>query len=341
MNEILDEKKSWLFYKTWNNMFLKLPNAEAGELVKAMCALEEGEEYTIKNPILEAVFYTIKEQMLANTERFYKEKERRQNASKKGVEARAEKKKQSDNESLMNNQPIVNQSLTNGQPIVNQSFIKRLPNVTYKDKDEDEDEDKDEDKVEDEDKDEVEEEEKDKKTKTVSHSSLRSECSVPETGFGDSENVPPDEKIPVEREQTNYKAVVDSYNSLCKSFPKVTKLSERRRKAIRARLKEYSLAELEKAFALAEESEFLKGANNRNWMASFDWIISDSNLPKVLEGKYANRASPNGTSSKSQSMWGEDDYIAKLARGEVSLGDEDWFKSIKNPDIIDEKGDTA
>ena len=327
MNEIVDEKKSWLFYKTWNNMFLKLPNADAGELVKAMCALEEGEEYTIKNPILEAVFYTIKEQMLANTERFYKEKERRQNASKKGVEARVEKKKQSDNESLTSGQRIVNQSLTNGQPIVNESLTNRLPNVTYKDEDKDED------------KDEVEEEEKDKKTKTVSHSSLRSECSVPETGFGDSENVPPDEKIPVEREQTNYKAVVDSYNSLCKSFPKVTKLSERRRKAIRARLKEYSLAELEKAFALAEESEFLKGANNRNWMASFDWIISDSNLPKVLEGKYANRASPNGTSGKSQSMWGDDDFVAKVIRGETSLAEEGWFNGMGK--VVDERGNPA
>ena len=331
MDEILDEKKSWLFYKTWNNMFLKLPKAEAGELLQAMCALEEGVEFTIENPILEAVFSTIKEQMLANTERFYKEKERRQNASKKGVEARAEKKKQSDNESLMNNQPIVNQTFTNGQPIVNQTLTKRLPNVTYKDKDEDKD------KVEDED--EVEEEEKDKKTKTVSHSSLRSECSVPETGFGDSENVPPDEKIPVEREQTNYKAVVDSYNSLCKSFPKVTKLSERRRKAIRARLKEYSLAELEKAFALAEESEFLKGANNRNWMASFDWIISDSNLPKVLEGKYANRASPNGNSGKSQSMWGDDDFVAKVIRGETSLAEEGWFNGMGK--VVDERGNSA
>ena len=329
MNEILDEKKSWLFYKTWNNMFLKLPKAEAGELLQAMCALEEGVEFTIENPILEAVFYTIKEQMLANTERFYKEKERRQNASKKGVEARAEKKKQSDNESLINNQPIVNQSLTNGQPIVNQSLTNRLPNVTYKDKDKDKDKDEDE----------VEEEEKDKKTKTVSHSSLRSECSVPETGFGDSENGQPDEKITVEREQTNYKAVVDSYNSLCKSFPKVTKLSERRRKAIRARLKEYSLAELEKAFALAEESEFLKGANNRNWMASFDWIISDSNLPKVLEGKYANRASPNGTSSKSQSMWGEDDFVAKVIRGETSLAEEGWFNGMGK--VVDERGNPA
>ena len=333
MNEILDEKKSWLFYKTWNNMFLKLPKAEAGELLQAMCALEEGVEFTIENPILEAVFSTIKEQMLANTERFYKEKERRQNASKKGVEARAEKKKQSDNESLMNNQPIVNQTFTNGQPIVNQTLTKRLPNVTYKDKDEDKD------KVEDEDEDEVEEEEKDKKTKTVSHSSLRSECSVPETGFGDSENGQPDEKIPVEREQTNYKAVVDSYNSLCKSFPKVTKLSERRRKAIRARLKEYSFAELEKAFALAEESEFLKGANNRNWMASFDWIISDSNLPKVLEGKYANRASPNGNSGKSQSMWGDDDFVAKVIRGETSLAEEGWFNGMGK--VVDERGNPA
>jgi len=332
MNEILDEKKSWLFYKTWNNMFLKLPKAEAGELLQAMCALEEGVEFTIENPILEAVFSTIKEQMLANTERFYKEKERRQNASKKGVEARAEKKKQSDNESLMNNQPIVNQTFTNGQPIVNQTLTKRLPNVTYKDKDEDKDKVEDED----EDEDEVEEEEKDKKTKTVSHSSLRSECSVPETGFGDSENGQPDEKIPVEREQTNYKAVVDSYNSLCKSFPKVTKLSERRRKAIRARLKEYSLAELEKAFALAEESEFLKGANNRNWMASFDWIISDSNLPKVLEGKYANRASPSG---KSQSMWGDDDFVAKVIRGETSLAEEGWFNGMGK--VVDERGNPA
>ena len=321
MNEILDEKKSWLFYKTWNNMFLKLPKAEAGELLQAMCALEEGVEFTIENPILEAVFSTIKEQMLANTERFYKEKERRQNASKKGVEARAEKKKQSDNESLTNNQLVVNQPLTNGQPIVNQSLTNRLPIVTYKDKDEDKDED----------------EEKDKKTKTVSHSSLRSECSVPETGFGDSENGQPDEKIPVEREQTNYKAVVDSYNSICKSFPKVTKLSERRRKAIKARLKEYSLAELEKAFALAEESEFLKGANNRNWMASFDWIISDSNLPKVLEGKYANRASPTG--GKSQSMWGEDDFVAKVIRGETSLAEEGWFNGMGK--VVDERGNPA
>ena len=311
MNEILDEKKSWLFYKTWNNMFLKLPNAEAGELVKAMCALEEGEEYTIKNPILEAVFYTIKEQMLANTERFYKEKERRQNASKKGVEARAEKKKQSDN-----------QSLTNGQPIVNESLTNRLPNVTYKDKDKD----KDKDKVEDKD-----------KVKNIlppysppkggeADSSLRSESRQNIDGY-----------TPPKPERTDYQGVLDAYHECCPSFPAVIKLTETRKRAIKARLKDYGLEEIKRAFSLAGQSDFLKGSSG--WQASFDWLMKPANMTKVLEGNYTNRASPAG--GKSKSMWGEDDYLAKLARGEVSLGEEDWFKSIKNPDIIDEKGDTA
>ena len=311
MNEILDEKKSWLFYKTWNNMFLKLPNAEAGELVKAMCALEEGEEYTIKNPILEAVFYTIKEQMLANTERFYKEKERRQNASKKGVEARAEKKKQSDNESLTNSQPIVNESLTN-----------RLPNATYKDKD------KDKDKVEDKDK--------------VKGKDILPPYSPPKGGEADSslrsesrQNI--DGYTPPKPERTDYQGVLDAYHECCPSFPAVIKLTETRKRAIKARLKDYGLDEIKRVFSLAGQSDFLKGSSG--WQASFDWLMKPANMTKVLEGNYTNRASPAG--GKSKSMWGEDDYLAKLARGEVSLGEEDWFKSIKNPNIIDEKGVTA
>ena len=321
------EKESYMLYRGWNPLFESLPKEQLGELFYAICCYQSGKEYEIKNQFVKGVFEMVLMQFQKD-EANYKEKcEIRAKNGKKGAENRwqdnskCQTEENTDDSKNGKNGKCHSEDGKNGKCYFShnekKSEMAKMAN---------------------EDEDEVEEEEKDKKTKTVSHSSLRSECSVPETGFGDSENGRPDEKIPVEREQTNYKAVVDSYNSLCKSFPKVTKLSERRRKAIRARLKEYSLAEIEKAFALAEESEFLKGANNRNWMASFDWIISDSNLPKVLEGKYANRASPNG---KSQSMWGEDDYIAKLARGEVSLADEDWFGSIKKSDIIDEKGDTA
>ena len=31
-------------------------------------------------------------------------------------------------------------------------------------------------------------------------------------------------------------------------------------------------------FEKAEMSNFLKGANSRNWQANFDWLIKDSNF---------------------------------------------------------------
>ena len=306
-----EDKRSFLFMESWTTLFESMPSEEAGDLIKAVCAFSRGEKPNIENPLILAMFNLIAKQMIENEEKYKAKCEKQAEYGRIGSAKRWDNTKKKD--------PIAN----DGYPINSDR------GEWHKEEDKEEEEEEEEDR----------EEEKDKKTKTVSHSSLRSECSVPETGFGDSENGQPDEKIPVEREQTNYKAVVDSYNSLCKSFPKVTKLSERRRKAIKARLKEYSLAELEKAFALAEESEFLKGANNRNWMASFDWIISDSNLPKVLEGKYANRASPNGNSGKSQSMWGDDDFVAKVIRGETSPAAEGWFNGMGK--VVDERGNPA
>ena len=41
-------------------------------------------------------------------------------------------------------------------------------------------------------------------------------------------------------------------------------------------------------FEMAEASDFLKGKNPRNWSATFDWLIKDANLVKVLDGNYAN-----------------------------------------------------
>ena len=86
----------------------------------------------------------------------------------------------------------------------------------------------------------------------------------------------------------SYQQIVDKYNKICKSLPKVMKLSDTRRKAINARLDKFSLEEIISVFEKAEQSNFLKGANNRNWKADFDWIMSDRNMAKILEGKYDN-----------------------------------------------------
>lgn len=88
------------------------------------------------------------------------------------------------------------------------------------------------------------------------------------------------------RDNIDYQLIVDKYNSICVSLPKVIKLSNNRKKAIGARLKQYSVEDFEKLFEMAESSSFLKGQNNRNWSADFDWLIKDANMAKVLEGKY-------------------------------------------------------
>ena len=87
----------------------------------------------------------------------------------------------------------------------------------------------------------------------------------------------------------NYQLIADMYNNTCVSFPRLTKLSDNRKKAIKARLKKYSLDEIKRVFELAEQSDFLKGNNNRNWSASFDWLMNDTNMAKVLDGNYNNR----------------------------------------------------
>lgn len=95
-------------------------------------------------------------------------------------------------------------------------------------------------------------------------------------------------------DKTTCQQVVDLFNSICKSFSKVRSLSEARKKAIRARLKNYTLDDFREVFTKAENSNFLKGRNDRDWSANFDWLIKDSNMAKVLDGNYDNRGDSNG-----------------------------------------------
>lgn len=92
-----------------------------------------------------------------------------------------------------------------------------------------------------------------------------------------------------ERDKIDYKGIVAAFNSICVSFPSVKALSDARKKAIKARLNTYSLNDFKTLFEKAEASSFLKGKNNSNWSATFDWLIKDSNMAKVLDGNYDNK----------------------------------------------------
>lgn len=92
-----------------------------------------------------------------------------------------------------------------------------------------------------------------------------------------------------EKSNTDYQQIIDLFNDTCVSFPKVRSLSDARKKAIKARLKTYSADDLKRAFEMAEASDFLKGKNNRDWQATYDWIMCDRNMAKILDGNYNNR----------------------------------------------------
>lgn len=96
-----------------------------------------------------------------------------------------------------------------------------------------------------------------------------------------------------------YEEIVNLYHEICVSYPRIIKLSESRKKTIKARYLEYGkvLSYFKVLFIKAEASNFLKGKNDNNWSASFDWLINPSNMIKVLEGNYDNKEEKKNESS--------------------------------------------
>lgn len=117
------------------------------------------------------------------------------------------------------------------------------------------------------------------------------------------------------KEDICYQQIADMYNNTCVSFPRLTKLSDARKKAIKARLKTYTADDLQNAFTLAEQSDFLKGANNRNWSATFDWMLKDTNLAKILDGNYTNNSSKTSSTEKQLPAWWDNQDLIKVDSG--------------------------
>ena len=131
---------------------------------------------------------------------------------------------------------------------------------------------------------------------------------------------------------SDVQTVVDLYHSICVSYPRIRSLSDARKKAIKARLNTYTLEDFRTVFENAEASSFLKGADG-GWKASFDWLIKESNMLKVLEGNYADK---KGTGRKEKVPgWfqsyeaGKAELDANRKLMEMTLPDEDFTEEAE------------
>ncbi len=89
----------------------------------------------------------------------------------------------------------------------------------------------------------------------------------------------------------DFQNIVDNYNLICVSLPKVIRLTEARKKAIKSAIELIGQEEDFKAFfEKVNTSDFLCGRTEKAWAGcGFDWILKRSNLIKILEGCYDNR----------------------------------------------------
>lgn len=103
---------------------------------------------------------------------------------------------------------------------------------------------------------------------------------VPSSGDESEEDKPKTKPVP-------YKEIVDIYNKTCTSLPKVRSITKARKRTMKARYDpKTGIDKFKELFEIAEATPFLKGQNKNGWTATFDWLMNENNMAKVLEKQY-------------------------------------------------------
>lgn len=87
-----------------------------------------------------------------------------------------------------------------------------------------------------------------------------------------------------------YRKIVELYHEHCPELPKVKILSEKRKRALKARWREDKKRQKLRWWVMYFEYiatvPFLNGKNDRHWTANFDFVIRESGMIDIIEGKY-------------------------------------------------------
>jgi len=136
------------------------------------------------------------------------------------------------------------------------------------------------------------------------------------------------EKSTLESNKINYKEILEDFNHICVSLPRIKTMTDKRKRKVKSLL--FALEEseiwlelssrekMQKIFQLVKESDFLTGRSGKWTGCSFDWIIETSNAIKIIEGNYSknnkqsgvgsNPTSKNNFNNFPQREYSQDDY---------------------------------
>lgn len=105
-------------------------------------------------------------------------------------------------------------------------------------------------------------------------------------------------------ERIDYNALMSTFNSMFENkLPKVSSMTDKRKKAVKARASEHGKLSIMTVFNNVVQSAFLLGRNDQNWRCDFDWIFKPTNFVKILEGNYnGNRLSKNQQDSEQRKL---------------------------------------
>ena len=120
-----------------------------------------------------------------------------------------------------------------------------------------------------------------------------------------------------------YTSVVNDFNRICKSLPRVDKLTEAECSLIEQAesILNISFAEL---FKKVESSDYLCNRTSKKWNCTFKWILEPEHLRSILNGVYDN----DGDTTKPKNEQSTEEFIKAYNRYE------DVFNDDKSSDTV-------
>jgi uncharacterized protein YdaU (DUF1376 family) len=101
--------------------------------------------------------------------------------------------------------------------------------------------------------------------------------------------------------KTDLQFLIDRFNEKCDKLPKCRSLTDTRKTALKNRIDEHGIDQIEVVFELVSESNFLNGDNGTGFTASIDWVLKQQNFIKILEGNYKNKTNGNRNNNHQRS----------------------------------------